>query len=139
MHKKITPYKLRVYIEDTDANQIVYHANYLKYAERARTNLLRDFEILKSELRSTMNLRFVVFKAEIDYLKPAYLDDELEITTEINQITKTTITIEQEILRNSTILTKVLVKLALINDNAMPVRLPQHLHAKLSKLTARSE
>jgi len=132
-------YKLRIYIEDTDANQVVYHPNYLKFAERARTNLLQQLGILKSHLSSELNLRFVVSKAEIDYLKPAYLDDELEITTYVQQLTGLTLTIQQEISRNTTILARVLVKLALINESARPVRLPKFLHEKLSQLMIGSE
>src|SRR5437660_1298183 len=67
-------YSLRVYYEDTDAGGVVYHANYLRYAERARTEALRDAGIAHAELVERFHLMFMVHRAEIDYVRPAMLD-----------------------------------------------------------------
>jgi len=75
-------YRLRVYFEDTDAGGIVYHANYLGFAERARTEALRDLGVPHAELLGRFGLIFVVRRAKLDYLRPARLDDELLVTTE---------------------------------------------------------
>ncbi len=74
-------YAVRVYFEDTDAGGIVYHANYLRFAERARTEALRDAGIPHAELVERFNLMFVVRSAKLDYLRPARLDDSLTVLT----------------------------------------------------------
>lgn len=73
--------KLRVYYEDTDAGGIVYHARYLAFAERARTEALREAGVPHSELVAGHGLFFVVRRAEMDYLRPARLDDEIVVVT----------------------------------------------------------
>src|SRR5688572_2373134 len=115
---KIHPYRVQVYMEDTDANQIVYQANYLKYAERARSDLLHQVGIYKSCLYTESHLRIVVYKAEIDYFSPAFLDDELSIATRILEMSHATVIMQQDVLRFSTLLARVLVKLAMINDQS---------------------
>ena len=72
---------LRVYYEDTDAGGIVYHARYLAFAERARTEALRDAGVPHAELIARHGLSFVVRRAEMDYLRPARLDEELVVVT----------------------------------------------------------
>lgn len=79
--------KYRIYYEDTDAGGIVYHANYLKFLERSRTDFLRSLKIKQSDLMQE-NLAFVVKKISIDYIKPAFFDDLLEVQTSIDKISK---------------------------------------------------
>lgn len=74
-------YRMRVYYEDTDAGGIVYHANYLRFAERARTEALRAAGIPHSLLVASFNRMFVVRRAELDYAQPARLDEELVVVT----------------------------------------------------------
>jgi acyl-CoA thioester hydrolase len=76
-------YAVRVYYEDTDAGGVVYHATYLRYAERARTEALRDLGIPHAELVRQCNLMFVVRRVEVDYLRAARLDDSLVVETEV--------------------------------------------------------
>ena len=73
---------MRVYYEDTDAGGVVYHATYLRFAERARTEALRDAGIPHAELLERFTLMFVVRRIEVDYLRPARLDDLLIVVTE---------------------------------------------------------
>jgi acyl-CoA thioester hydrolase len=75
-------YTLRVYFEDTDAGGIVYHGRYLGFAERARTETLRELGVPHAELVRDFGLIFVVRRAKLDYLRPARLDDVLEVATE---------------------------------------------------------
>src|SRR5579863_4780921 len=75
-------YTLRVYYEDTDAGGVVYYANYLRYAERARTEALRDLGIPHAVLVARYGLMFVVRRIKVDYLRPARLDESLTIVTE---------------------------------------------------------
>jgi acyl-CoA thioester hydrolase len=74
-------YSFRVYYEDTDAGGIVYHANYLRFAERARTEALREAGIPHADLVGHHNLMFVVHRAEIDYMRPARIDDLVVVET----------------------------------------------------------
>lgn len=79
----MTEYRLslRVYYEDTDAGGVVYHARYLAFAERARTEALRGAGVPHAELVAQHGLFFVVRRAEMDYLRPARLDDEIVVVT----------------------------------------------------------
>lgn len=129
---KIHTYNIQVYIEDTDAYQVVYHPNYLKYAERARSDFLKAMGVLKSQLHTEHKLRIVVSKLEIEYLSPAFLDDQLVVATSLFDASKAVITLRQDISRFSTILAKVLVKLAIINEQMKPVRWPLFLQEQLS-------
>jgi acyl-CoA thioester hydrolase len=92
-------YALRVYFEDTDAGGIVYHAGYLRFAERARTEALRDAGIPHAELVSRFNLMFVVRSAKLDYLRPARLDDSLIVLTTPLIVGGASVTLDQTFFR----------------------------------------
>lgn len=89
------PLQIRVYYEDTDAGGVVYYANYLKYFERARTEWLRHLGIDQSLLAKTERRLFVVKNVEIQYRRPARLDDELTIHTEVSRLGRASIHFEQ--------------------------------------------
>ena len=91
----------RVYYEDTDSGGVVYYANYLRFAERARTEWLRSKGYEQSNLWKEQGIGFVVRKCNIEYLKPAFLDDILQIETYIINKTATTITMKQIITNNN--------------------------------------
>ena len=88
-------YYLRVYYEDTDAGQIVYHTNYLKYFERARTSLLNLLNIDQVDLRKNHNINLVVRKADLIWHKPALFNDTLLIKSCLKYAKNTSITIDQ--------------------------------------------
>jgi acyl-CoA thioester hydrolase len=88
-------YYLRVYYEDTDAGQIVYHASYLKYFERARTSLLNLLNIDQVDLRKNHNINLVVRKVELMWHKPALFNDKILIKSCLKYAKKTSITINQ--------------------------------------------
>ncbi|MDP6954264.1 MAG: YbgC/FadM family acyl-CoA thioesterase, partial [Alphaproteobacteria bacterium] len=90
---------IRVYYEDTDAAGIVYYANYLKFVERARTELLREHDIDYQSLLAGEGLVFAVRDCHIDYLRPARLDDALEVETRVVEISAAAIRIEQTVRR----------------------------------------
>lgn len=118
---------LRVYYEDTDAAGVVYYANYLKFAERARTEMLRDFGIDPSALAAVEGVAFAVSRCEVDYLAPARLDDELTVRTRIVKIFAATIEAEQIISRGATECARLIVRLACVNRAGRPVRLPERV------------
>ncbi len=116
---------LRVYYEDTDAGGVVYYANYLKFAERARTEMLRDLGIDPGGLASFDGVAFAVSRCEVDYLAPARLDDELTVRTRIVKLLAATLEAEQIISRGTTDCARLIVRLASVNRAGRPVRLPE--------------
>jgi acyl-CoA thioester hydrolase len=118
----------RIYYEDTDAGRIVYYANYLKFFERARTDLLRQQNISQTELINQYNLIFVVTNCNIKYIKGAKLDDLVTIKTRINEIKPVTISMTQEMFLQNTLLNTMDVKIACINAKSnKPTKIPTHI------------
>jgi acyl-CoA thioester hydrolase len=126
---KSTPQNLtiRVYYEDTDAGGIVYHAAYLRFAERGRTEFVRNLGIDQQKMRSDLGLGFVVTSLSIDYLKPAYLDDRLTVTTEIVLVRPASVNFNQTVAREDQILANLKVRVACLDADGNPVRLPTAL------------
>ena len=116
---------LRVYYEDTDAGGIVYHAAYLRFAERGRTEFVRKLGIDQQQLRAETGLGFVVTSLTIDYLKPAFLDDNLTITTEIERIRPASVNFKQTVARESQILAHLKVRVACLDGDGRLKRLPR--------------
>ena len=92
-------FPVRVYYEDTDAGGVVYYANYLKFLERCRSECLRSVGIDQADLLRDPGLAFVVRSLKLDYLKPARLDDELEIGLRIERFSRAQIFFQQQIWR----------------------------------------
>ena len=116
---------LRVYYEDTDAGGIVYHAAYLRFAERGRTEFVRKLGIDQQQLRAETGSGFVVTSLTIDYLKPAFLDDNLTITTEIDRIRPASVNFKQTVARESQILAHLKVRVACLDGDGRLKRLPR--------------
>lgn len=116
---------VRVYYEDTDAGGVVYHANYLKYAERSRTEMLRKYKIEQEVLKNNYSIRFIVKDLFIEYYKAAILDDYLTIKSLIIKISSAKIKMEQEIYKKNTLLAKINITLGSINLEGKPSRLPK--------------
>jgi acyl-CoA thioester hydrolase len=125
-------FALRVYYEDTDAAGIVYYANYLKFAERARTEMLRLVGFEQEALRRTDGRVFAVRRCSADYLAPARLDDELVVETRIKERGVATILLNQDVLRDGAMLVRASVLVACIGAHGRPVRLPAELRSSLS-------
>lgn len=92
---------VRIYWEDTDAGGIVFHANYLKFFERARTEWLRSLGIAQSELRDSVGGMFIVSETSVRYLRPARLDDELLVTAKLESAGRASLIIAQQALLKS--------------------------------------
>ncbi len=127
-------FSLRVYYEDTDSGGVVYYANYLKFAERARTEALRTAGINQSMLAETDGILFVVRHVEMDLLKPARLDDMLDIVTKIEEISGPTILMSQDISCGDKVLSKVKVKVVCVSAQLKPMRLPDNIKEKMLEL-----
>lgn len=127
----LTP--IRIYYEDTDAGGVVYYANYLKFAERARTEMLRDLGIHQGELLDKQSIAFVVRHADLDLKSPARLDDALMVRTHLIASKPASLTLQQHIVREQQELCVVRVKIACVNAAFKPTKLPKDLLEKLSK------
>lgn len=124
-------WSIRVYYEDTDAGGVVYHANYLNFLERARTEMLRAKGIEQTELKIKSEVIFAVRSVKIDYLKPAIFNDLLEVSTEIKQLKKASLTFEQTISRDDTVLCKAEVYVACVDSQTLrPKLIPDDLIAQ---------
>ncbi|WP_434355770.1 tol-pal system-associated acyl-CoA thioesterase [Parasalinivibrio latis] len=123
---------VRIYYEDTDAGGVVYHSNYLKFFERARTEMLRSSGINQNTLLED-NVAFVVRHMDIDFIRGARLDDELTVQTTISQLGRATIIFCQELVNSdNTVLCRASVKVGCVNLTVMrPISIPQHIKAEI--------
>jgi len=124
---------IRVYYEDTDAAGLVYYANYLRYAERARTEMLRDFGIGSSDLMASEGLALVVSRCSTDYIKAARLDDVLNVETRILRVGGASLDLEQVVCRGEDVLVRMELKIGCFDlKTGGAARLPKHLRAVFS-------
>jgi acyl-CoA thioester hydrolase len=127
-------YPVRVYYEDTDAGGVVYYANYLKYAERARTELLRSLGANHNDLMASDGVTFVVRNCTVDFRRPARLDDALEVHTRFLKIGGASMSAEQIVRRAGRDLVRMTVRLACVGPSGRPRRLPAALREALKPL-----
>ena len=116
---------VRVYLEDTDAGGIVYHASYLKYAERARTDMLREMKLEHKKLNKNYDVQFVVLTMHIDFKKFANLEQLLTIKSFITGISAVRIYMKQIIYFKSELLVKIDIVLGSLNLHNKPKRIPK--------------
>jgi acyl-CoA thioester hydrolase len=129
--KIISRLGIKIYYEDTDAGGVVYYANYLRYMERARTEFLLDRGIDVADYHDKGHL-FAVVHVDVHYRKPARLGEKIEVTTEVMEITNVTITLRHQIFKGTALLVEATVKVACINKDGKPQRLP----AEFSQLSS---
>ena len=122
-------FPVRVYYEDTDAGGIVYHASHIRFAERGRTEFLRNAGFLNSDLMSSVGVLFVVRRIEAEYLKPARLDDLLTVRTALQTIKNTSFVMNQKIMRGDDLLFDMNVTLVCINPEGKPIAMPPEVKA----------
>jgi acyl-CoA thioester hydrolase len=122
---------IRVYFEDTDAGKIVYYANYLKFTERARTEMLRAQGADHNAMIKDDGLMFVVKSVNIEYLQSAYLDDTLEVHSSILKIGNASLILQQDVLRGGVTLATSQVVLVSVNSNGQPCRIPASIRSKI--------
>jgi len=122
---------IRVYYEDTDAGGVVYYANYLKFFERCRTEWLRSFGIDQAILARDQGLQFVVAQIEAKYLAPAQLDDELIIEARVIGMGRCSMLFEQIARRAGLTLACARVKIACVDSQRRPARLPEVIRARV--------
>ena len=129
-----TPHRLavRVYYEDTDEGGIVYHAAYLRFAERARTEMLRELGFDHIALRREQGILFAVRRCTVEFMKPARLDDLLEVETVLLKLGGARLVLRQTVLLADQPIVQLEVELALLSPELRPRRLPAALAERLS-------
>ena len=127
--------KFRVYYEDTDASGRVYHANYLKYLERGRSNLIYQSKYNHQQLLKKFNVIFVVKTLNINYLSPAYFEDIIEVRTSLNQLSRVKLNFYQKITRNNESLVEAEVLVIPINSSGKIIRLNEELYFFLNTIS----
>ena len=123
-NRNLHRFALRVYYEDTDAGGIVYYANYLRYAERARTEMLREMGVVSSKLMRADKVALAVRWCSVDYLRPAVLDDYLVIETSLQRVGGATLEAKQTVRRQDLDLVRIDLKLGCISMDGGAARLP---------------
>ena len=123
MHENFV-HKLKVYYEDTDAGGIVYYANYLKFLERARTESLVTLGFNNKKIKEDFGSLIIVKSCNVEYKKPAYLEDELNVRSFVKSITKTSFIMNQFISRGEDMLVEAKIHLVFVNNDGKPMRIP---------------
>jgi acyl-CoA thioester hydrolase len=131
---------IRVYFEDTDFAGLVYHANFLKFIERGRTDFIRLLGIHHQSLANPEDGEaavFVVRRIEIDYLKPGHLDDVLEVVTRCANIGGASLVLDQEVRRGETVLAEARVTVVLVSKAGKPQRIGNLVRGALERFVNR--
>jgi acyl-CoA thioester hydrolase len=129
-------FSLRVYWEDTDAGGVVFYANYLKFFERARTEWLRSLGFSQEQMRHSLNVMFIVSELSVNYLKPARLDDLLEVDVTLEVARAASLVLSQQAWRATQrepeLLGRSQIRIACVNAQTLqPRRIPQDLLHRL--------
>ena len=127
-------FPVRVYYEDSDTAGIVYYANYLKFAERARTETMRDLGFNLQDIKVQQRVEFAVRRCTVDYILPAVIDDLLEVHTKATKVGGASFELRQTVMRGDDALVVMDVKLACRKSDGRPGRLPVEVRDTLKKL-----
>jgi len=130
-------FPVRVYFEDTDAGGVAYHANYLKWAERARTESLRSMHLSHALMMERHNLMLVVRRIEVEYVRPARLDEALLVETRATAIGAATLDLDQVVMREAdeAVLARLKVGLVCVRAEGLrAARLPEPWRSRLAEL-----
>lgn len=128
---------VRVYYEDTDAGGLVYHANYLKFMERARTEWLRELGYGQDRLRADCGVVLAVRRASLDLRRPARFDQSLEVTCRPQRLRRASVGFYQEVIRDGEVLVQGEVMIACMDpDRGVPAPVPEPVHRAMQTAIA---
>ena len=130
--KKIFSHKIKVYYEDTDAGGVVYHANYLKFFERARSEALSEVGLSNLIIKKDYGLIIVVKSCNIDFNKSAYLEDQLNVNSFITSFSKTSFKMNQSIFRDTDVIVNSKFHLVFVNEKSKPTKIPEKILKSLN-------
>lgn len=122
--------EFRVYYEDTDAGGIMYHASYIRFCERGRTEFMRGLGTSCSALEEDRGLQFVIRHLEADYFKPARLDDLLRVESSIKALKNTSFVMKQSVFCQNSVLFSMTVTVVCIDGTGSPARLPADIRER---------
>ena len=117
-------HEIKVYYEDTDSGGVVYYSNYLKFLERARTEMIISFGLSNKKLLEEYNTLIIVKSCNIEYMKPAKLEDKLQIYSSIESFNKASFVMIQNIKKDDDLIVKAKIKLVTINQERKPIKIP---------------
>ena len=120
--------EFKVYYEDTDASGRVYHANYLKFFERGRTDLIYQTKYTHEILLDKFNIFFVVKKCSIEFKQPAFFEDTIKVVSKIDQLSRVKIKFNQKIFRGSSLLAQANILVIPVNKSGKISKLPNELY-----------
>ena len=123
-------HKLKVYYEATDSGGVVYYANYLKFLERARTEALHSIGYSNKKVKDEFNSLIIVKSCNIEYKRPSYLEDELNVRSFVKSISKTSFHMNQIISRDDDIIVEAQVHLVFIDSKGKPIKIPEQIYSK---------
>ena len=118
-------HKIKVYYEDTDSGGVVYYANYLKYLERARTEALSTIGLSNTKIKNDFGALIIVKSCNIEYKKPAYLEDDLQVKSFVETTSKTSFIMSQSIFKDEELIIEAKIHLVFINEKFKPVKIPE--------------
>ena len=128
-------FALSVYFEDTDAYRVVYYANYLKYMERARSDMIRAVGVDQNRELERSGSAYVVVEVAIRYVRPARLGDDLIVVSTVDQVRAASVGIQQRVMRNGELLTDARVTAAFLDANGRPQRQPKDWVERFRSIT----
>ncbi|MEY3121732.1 MAG: hypothetical protein RI993_557 [Pseudomonadota bacterium] len=129
-------YPVRVYYQDTDTGGVVYHATYLDFMERARYEWLRELGFEVSAMIQSHKMIFLVRSLNIEYFKPALLDDLLQVTVQASEIGRSRVTLQQQVLREDGLLVSATVHVVCVGAETLrPISVPLPLRQKIEKIS----
>jgi len=121
-------YTLKIYYEDTDAGGVVYYANYLKFIERARTEMINKLGFTLTTLLKKYDRLFLVKKIECDYIESCKLEDTLNVQSNILVLKNASFELEQNILKQNKIIFRSKIVMVCVNSQGAPSKIPNELH-----------
>ena len=124
-------HEIKIYYEDTDAGGVVYYSNYLKFLERARTEMLESIGLSNKKLLEEHNTLIIVKSCNIEYIAPARLEDKIQIYSSIETLNKASFDVIQNIKKDNNLIVKAKIKLVTVNKVGKPIKVPSILEKSL--------
>ena len=125
--------RFKVYYEDTDSGGVVYYANYLKFLERARTDAITSLDFSNNKLVEKFGIFIIVKSCNLNFLRPAKLEDNLDIISKVIEVKNVSIKMKQNIFVNDSMIVEAEILLASVNNEGKPSKLPDEFKNQLIK------
>jgi len=127
-------HEIKIYYEDTDAGGVVYYSNYLKFLERARTEMLESIGLSNKKLLEEHKTLIIVKSCNIEYIAPSRLEDKIQIYSSVETLNKASFDVIQNIKKNDNLIVKAKVKLVTVNKDGKPIKIPSILEKSLKNI-----